>query len=155
MKNTTIAITTLSVLLNVILIYVFVFKGETVKSTDHRTELLLSESNRDFVFDEMRDFLESIQQINEGILTNNPEIIIKAAKHSGGRVIDHAPKGMLKSMPIGFKELGFATHEIFDNIALNAANNYDGVEIQTQLNTLLNNCTSCHKSYKISVKGLN
>ena len=69
MKNSIITITSLSVLLNIILIYVFVFKGDTIKSTDNRTEVILSESTKDFVFDEMRDFLESVQQINEGVLS--------------------------------------------------------------------------------------
>ena len=150
MKNLKIGIITISILLNIILIYVFIFKGDTVESNDNRTELVLSESNRDFVLEEMRDFLESVQQINEGVLKNNPEMIIKAARFSGGSAIEHAPTGMLKSLPLGFKEIGFATHDTFDEIALTAETNYDGIRVQTQLNTLLNKCTACHQSFKIS-----
>ena len=149
MKLSKMVITATSIILNIILIYIFVFKGETVEANDNRTELTMSESNRDFVLLEMRDFLESIQQINEGILNNKPELIIKASKHSGGSVIEHAPKGLLKSLPMGFKELGFATHDLFDEIALNAEQNFDPKQTQNQLNSLLNNCTACHRSYKI------
>ena len=150
MKHLITIITVVSVLLNIALVYLFVFKGETVASKDNRTELILSEGNYDFVLAEMRVFLESIQQINEGLLTNNPEIIIKAANLSGGSVIAHAPNGMLKSLPIGFKKLGFSTHDNFDQIALIATNNYNRKEIQTQLNSLLNKCITCHRSYKIN-----
>lgn len=154
MKNTLIGIAGISLIFNAILIYVFVFKGETHHSIDDRTELSVTSSNRDFVLLEMREFLESVQQINEGILNNNAEIIITAAKKSGGSVIAHAPNGLLKSLPVGFKKLGFATHEIFDEIAKNAENNFEPKQIQTQLNQLLNNCTACHKAYKISTISL-
>ena len=141
----------LSILLNIGLLYLFVIKGETTKSNDSRTAVLMSEDNRDFVLEEMRDFLESIQQINEGVLENKPEKIINAGTKSGGSVIEHAPKGLLKTLPSGFKALGFSTHDLFDEIAKNAKNNYNPKETQKQVNILLNNCVSCHKSYKISV----
>jgi len=149
MKITSTIILILSVLINIILFYVFIFKGETAETADNRIELTMSETNRDFVLLEMRDFLESIQQINEGILKNKPKLIIKAAKHSGGSVIAHAPQGLLKGLPIGFKELGFSTHDLFDEIGQTTADNYDAIKVQTQLNSLLNKCTACHQSYKI------
>ena len=151
MKKATLTILIFSILLNIGLIYLFVIKGETTKSNDNRTAVLMSEGNKDFVLEEMRDFLESIQQINEGIQENTPEKIINAGNKSGGSVITHAPKGLLKSLPSGFKALGFSTHDLFDEIAKNAQNNYTPKKTQKQMNTLLNNCVSCHKSYKISL----
>ena len=150
MKTTVTIALILSVILNITLIYIFVYKGEITTSTDNRTELQMSDANRDFVLLEMRDFLESVQQINEGILNNNPELVIKAAAHSGGAVIAHTPQGLLKSLPIGFKDLGFATHAIFDEIEANAKQDFDPIKTQKQLNDLLNNCTACHQSFKIS-----
>jgi len=141
-----------SILLNIGFIYLFLIKGETMKSNDHRTAITMSEGNKDFVLAEMRDFLESVQQINEGALENNPAKIIAAAKKSGGSVIEHAPKGLLKTLPSGFKKLGFSTHHLFDKIAKDAAENFDKQKTQTQVNTLLNNCISCHKSFKITAQ---
>ena len=142
----------LSVLLNICLIYLFIFRGETIKTTDNRIEIKLSQSNTDFALAEMRGFLESIQQINEGILTNDAQKVIKAGENSGGVVIEHAPKGMMKALPIGFKKLGFSTHDLFDEISKSATNNFDAKVTQTQLNLLLNKCVSCHKTFKIGVK---
>ena len=151
MKKSVSIIAIISVFINVILIYVFVFKGQTASVNETRTTLTMSQSNQEFVMDEMRTFLESVQQINEGILKEDAGLIIKAAEKSGGSVIAHAPQGMLKSLPIGFKQLGFATHDTFDAIAEEAQNNFNPKQTQQQLNTLLNNCTACHKSYKIEI----
>lgn len=141
--------TVLSILLNIGLIYFFIFKGQTVKSNDSRVAVTMSADNTDFVLDEMRDFLESIQQINEGILTNDAQKIIDAGKKSGGSVIEHAPKGLIKTLPIGFKKLGFSTHDMFDEIRKSTETNFNIKDTQVQLNKLLNNCIACHKSYKI------
>ena len=149
MKKPITILAVLSILLNLGLIYFFIFKGETVTTTDGRTAIIMTPSNTDFVLNEMRDFLESVQQINEGILTNNAQKVIDAGKKSGGSVIDHAPKGLIKSLPIGFKKMGFATHDIFDEIRESAETDFNPKNTQIQLNKLLNNCTACHKIYKI------
>lgn len=152
MKKPIVIITVLSILLNIGMVYLFIIKGETVKTEDGRTTIKMSPNNKDFVMEEMRDFLESVQKINEGILTNNPNLVISAGRKSGGTVIDHAPHGLLKSLPLGFKTLGFATHDLFDEFSTVSVENFDKKETQEKLNTLLNNCTSCHKAYKIEVK---
>jgi len=141
-----------SIILNIGLVYLFFIKGETIKSTDNRTAIIMSKDNKAFVLKEMRDFLESVQQINEGILNNNSQLIIDAGKKSGGSVIERAPKGLMKSLPSGFKSFGFSTHKIFDDFSSITQENYDKNNTQQQLNKLLNNCISCHRSYKIEVK---
>ncbi len=139
-------------LTTIILIYLFVFKGKVAATGDDgRVAVQLTEVNADFALDEMREFLVSIQQINEGILNKNIEQIEKAAKKSGGLVIDHAPKGMMASLPIGFKKLGFATHDLFDEIADSIHVNKNFSQTHSQLGKLLNNCVACHKAYKIQV----
>ena len=128
-------------LTTVVLIYFFVFKGKVAATADDgRVVVKLTQGNTDFALDEMREFLVSVQQINEGILNKNIEQIEKAAKKSGGFVIDHAPKGMMASLPIGFKKLGFATHDLFDEIADSIQVNKSFDQTHSQLGKLLNNC---------------
>ena len=152
MKKIIIAVAVLSIIVNVGLVYLFVVKGETAKASDGRTAIMMTEGNRDFVLDEMRGFLESVQQINEGLLEGDATKIINAGKKSGGSVIEHAPNGLMKSLPSGFKSLGFATHDMFDKITESAELSYNEKQIQGQLSTMLNTCVACHKSYKISLK---
>jgi hypothetical protein len=149
MKKRLLILTVLSVILNIGLVYVFLIKGETVKSSDNRTAIVMTEGNADFVLTEMRDFLESVQQINDGIIQNDPKKIIEAGKKSGGSVIEHAPNGLIKTLPLSFKKLGFKTHDLFDEIKAGAESDFGPKRTQIQLSQLLSNCIACHSSFKI------
>ena len=143
-----------SVLLNILLVYFFVFKGNQVAGDqkDARISILISKQNHAFVMTEMRGFLESIRDINEGISEGNRDKIIKAAEKSGGHTIAHAPQGLLKTLPIEFKTLGFDTHRKFDELVKAAKANRSKDEMQQQSNAVLTNCTSCHRSFKFETQ---
>ena len=105
MKRIHILITTISVLINIGLIYFFIFKGSTYKSEDARTTVVMSPENKNFVLNNMRHFLEGIQEINQGIIENDPEKVIAAGKNYGGSPVDKAPPGLVKSLPFDFKKI--------------------------------------------------
>lgn len=152
-KKITIVALFISLVANAVLIYKFFYQGEKVElAKDGRTEIKMPEENREFIMKEMRGFLESVQQINEGIAKNDPQIIAKVEKQSGTCKINEVPQGMIRSLPLGFKEMGFNTHELFDAMAKMAQKNYDRQQIQEKMNQLLNNCVSCHKTYKITAE---
>ncbi len=143
----------ISVLLNAVLIYKFFYQGEkAVLSADGRTEIKMSRENREFVMTEMRGFLESVQKVNEGIAKNDPEIIAGVGQQSGTCKVDAVPQGLVKSLPFGFKQMGFETHGLFDEMAKIAKEKYDRQQTQEKLNQLLNNCVACHKTYKITAE---
>jgi|SRR5690554_1766669 len=152
MKKVLPVLLTISLLVNIALVYFFFIKGDSVKINDERTAIHVSEENKDFVLAEMRGFLESVQQINKGIIENDAETVISASKKSGGTAIDHAPPSLVKSLPLAFKTLGCSTHDIFDEIAKNAEDNFEPKETQKKLDILLNNCVACHRSYKLETK---
>ncbi len=144
-------VTAISVLLNIILIYLFVFRGDVVRVDDERVHIRMSAENRDFALQEMRGFLESVRDINRGIVNRDTALIIEASKRSGSSIIHRAPEGILRSLPADFKELGFGTHFLFDEIGEAARNNFSPAHSQQQLVQLLDKCTACHRSYKIVV----
>ena len=152
MKKIPVILAVLFFISTLTLIYIFIFRGNVVESNDDRVTIELTEGNADFALKEMRDFLESVQQINEGIMNKDSEQIFNAARKSGGSVVEQSPKGMMASLPIGFKKLGFSVHEKFDEIAdsIKIYNDFDST--QRELNTLLNSCIACHRSYKIIVR---
>jgi hypothetical protein len=100
----------------------------------------------------MREFLNSVNQIHDGIATKNKEKIINAATKSGGNVLDHAPKGLIASLPIEFKKMGFDAHYFFDDIRDSAQVNFKPETTNRQLTKILNNCVACHATYKIETK---
>ena len=152
MKKIATPLIILLLLTNIITLYIFVFKGEVATTTaDNRVAIQLSKNNEAFAKKEMREFLESVQTIQLAITNNDAKQAIAAGKKSGGSVIAHAPKGMMKALPLGFKKLGFAVHNGFDEIAETATTNFDPQTTQKQLNKLLVNCVACHKAYKLEV----
>ena len=94
-------------------------------------------------------FLESVQQINEEILNKDSDQIYNAARKSGGAVVYVTPRGMMASLPIGFKKLGLSARGKFDMIADSIRANNDFDYAQREMNTLLNSCIACHKTYRI------
>ncbi|PWH86648.1 hypothetical protein [Brumimicrobium oceani] len=143
---------TVSVLLNLGLVYFFFIKGDTVQAEDNRTAIAVSPDNRDFVLAEMRLFLESVQQINQGIIEEDAGKVAEAGVQSGGSAVDHAPPGLVKSLPMAFKTLGFSTHQIFDDIAESAQSDFKPKKSREQLDLLLKNCVACHRNYKLETK---
>lgn len=138
--------------LNGFFIYKFT-QGETyVVPNDPRLSVGMTYENREFVMAEMRSFVESVQQINAGILRNDPKPIIEAGRRSGNGVKECAPEGLVETLPLPFKQLGFSTHDIFDQIADAAEKDFSPQKTQEQLDRLLNNCVACHKSFRIDVR---
>ena len=131
------------------LVYFFLFKGKTVPAEDGRTAILMKPEHRNFALQEMRGFLESVAQIHDGILKEDREQIIHAARSSGGTVVDHAPAGLMARLPMAFKQMGFAVHGLFDEMAdsLEAGSSLELT--REQLNIQFNNCVACHKTFKI------
>lgn len=152
MRKLPIVLLIISLVMNGLLIWFFVFRGEVIEIKNQRKAVLMTKENREVVLGEMRDFLSNIQQINEGLLENNPEKIIQAARASGRDVEETVPQGLIKSLPMDFKKLGFATHDLFDEIADSAQINFNPTTIRKQLNRTLNNCVACHQVYQIKVK---
>ncbi|MCY1661016.1 hypothetical protein [Chryseobacterium sp. SL1] len=143
----------ISIILNVVLVYKFFYQGEkvTVKK-DSRSEIKMTKENREFVMAEMRGFLESVQKINEGIIKNDPNIIVNVSQQSGTCKVNAVPQGLVRSLPYEFKQMGFQTHELFDVMSKMAKEKYDRQQIQVKMNELLNNCVACHKTYKITAE---
>lgn len=143
----------LSLLLNVGLIYKFFYQGEKVKMDKNgRSEIKMSSENREFVMSEMRGFLESVQKINEGIAKNDPGLIASVGQQSGTCKVNAVPKGLVRSLPFEFKQMGFETHKLFDEMSKMAKEKYDRQQTQIKMNELLNNCVACHRTYKITAE---
>lgn len=153
MKNLKTILLSISVLANLGMLYFFFFKGNTHTNTqDSRTSILIPKQDKEFVLKEMRGFLETVEAINEGILENNPQKIAAAAKKSGGAATEHIPPSLRRALPMEFKKLGFNTHDKFDELAETVQKQFNKEKTQEQLGSILNNCTSCHRMYKLDVQ---
>ena len=131
--------------------YKFIIQGSVSKSSDGRTAIHLNAAERDFVLEEMRSFLVSVQQITRGISENNMGLVAESAKKVGAAAQGEVPGTLVGKLPIEFKQLGFNTHTKFDQLAMDAEDLGDRNHALSQLSTLMNNCITCHATYRFDI----
>ena len=152
MKKLLIATSVFFFITTLILAYILLFTGTDMVEMpdDSRTSVKYPPDLEEFVLSEMRDYLEVINEINQGIVENNPEKIVKAASRQGNAFLDDTPARLLKLSPIPCKTMGFHGHDLFQAIADSAKINYKPEVIQRQMAELTNNCIVCHRAYRIN-----
>jgi hypothetical protein len=131
--------------------YKFILQGSTMQSKDERITILLEDNERNLVLAEMRAFLSSIQQINQGLSNNDMKLVAESARRSGKAAQGAVPGTLVGKLPIEFKKLGGDTHAKFDQLAMDAEDLEDNSHTLEQLSVLMQNCVSCHAAYRIDI----
>ncbi len=129
--------------------YMFVIRGNVTESADGRTAIILQPGERDLVLAEMRAFLEGVQTITEGLVEGDMNSVADAAKKIGMANAAGVPVTLMAKLPLEFKTLGMATHKAFDALSLEATDMGDGKKVLAQMAEILNNCTTCHSTYRL------
>ena len=146
-------VTVLLVLLAVAAGATLFVRGTTAESDDGRTAILLSAAERTHVLAEMRGLLEAVETITFGISQNDMSAVSAAARAVGMRAAGGEPITLIAKLPLEFKTLGMATHQAFDDLAVEAEDKGDGTVVLEQLSAILSNCTSCHAGYRFANQG--
>ena len=131
------------------LIYKFIFQGNVAPAGDGRLVILMPGEERDLVLAEMRSFLASVRAVAAAVEQDDAEALAKAARLSGMSAGRDMPGSLVGRLPIEFKRLGFDTHRRFDQMALDAEQMGDMQLSLQQLTQVLDNCVSCHATYRI------
>lgn len=134
-----------------ILAYILLFTGtKMVKLPDDNRIVVQYEPDlHKLVMEEMRDYLEVINEINQGLAENDSDKIVKAATRQGDISLNETPIRLLKLSPVPCKIMGFKGHDIFQAIADSAKVNFNRTTTINQLAELTNNCIACHRTYKL------
>jgi len=133
--------------------YKFIFQGSVVESSDGRMAIQLNAAEKNMVLAEMRALLESTQKVTEGITKKDMSQVIKYARQVGMAAQSGVPGTLMGKLPMEFKILGSDTHKKFDQLALDAEDFGDSEHALLQLSALMQNCVSCHATYRISESG--
>ena len=120
------------------------------QDNDQRQAIALDATERAFVLAEMRAFLESVEGIVSALAADRVADAQAPAKKSGMGVMHSVPPTLRNKLPMEFMKMGRATHEGFDALAAEAATLADKTAVLKQLEAILNNCTTCHASYRLS-----
>jgi hypothetical protein len=133
--------------------YLFVIKGSVAESDDGRTAILLSTGERDLILGEMRLFLETVQAITMGVVNKDMKGVYESAHKVGMASAGEVPASLMGKLPLEFKKLGMSTHKAFDALAMEAQEFGDEKVVLKKLGELINNCTTCHASYRLQGQG--
>lgn len=132
--------------------YLFVYQGSVRPAADGRTAIVLEPGERALILAEMRGFVESIQQITQGLSREDMETVTRAARRSGRAAQQQVPAPLMGKLPLTFKQLGLDTHQQFDQLALDAEQLGDPAHSLQQLGRLMQNCVACHAAYRLEVQ---
>jgi len=127
-------------------------QGQTRPGTDGRTEIVLSQAERDLILAEMRQLLKTVH----GVVTvlGSPDQNLKAAEsaaRSAGMAMatDVNPAVMLK-LPLTFKQMGMSIHKDMDHLADGIAQGESSIQILNRLSSMTARCTTCHDMYRFA-----
>ncbi|MGH8735365.1 MAG: hypothetical protein ACREVB_16900 [Burkholderiales bacterium] len=120
-----------------------------------REAVALEPAERDFVLAEMRQFVQAIRGIIEGVADNDMKAVAAAARAVGVQVQrsqisvpGSAAAGVARKVPAGFRTLGLATHTAFDEMALHAEQSGARDQLLAALADNLRRCVACHAAYR-------
>jgi hypothetical protein len=118
---------------------------------DNRQKIVLSESEKEFVLVEMRNYVSGIQQIFVALSNDDVAAIGDIAESNGmhGDSMADVPEGLIMKLPKEFKMLGMPTHMAFDKVAKLASEGGTAMQVQKMLGETMKNCVACHAAYTL------
>ncbi len=116
---------------------------------DSRSPLALSREENFHVRAEMHGLLTATQGVIAGLAEDDMAKVQAAAAPAGLQAPGTVELRLAKKLPEPFRKLGKNTHVAFDEIGAMAANGRPTKEIQLYLAQTMNNCTSCHETYRL------
>jgi hypothetical protein len=122
-------------------------------SQDGRVRLMLDNAERDYVLGEMRHLLMAVQAIVDAAAAGDMARLALEARKVGMADVKNIPPAirtrLIGKLPAEFRKLGFATHEAFDALALDADSLGDRDHALQQLAALMQRCVACHAAYTV------
>ena len=124
--------------------------GQTIQAEDGREAIVLTSGERNFVLAEMRTMLAAVQEIISAANQGDMAAIKKIAHDVGIAEAQGVPVQTMMKLPLGFKQLGRATHVGFDEVGL-AADMGPELVMET-LEENLGRCVGCHELFQLVAK---
>lgn len=116
---------------------------------DSRLALPLTADERAIILEEMRAFLSGVQGMTGALAKKDMQASADYARGMGQKMVHEVPPALRAKLPMEFKQLGFAVHSEFDQMAADAEGLKDASHTLGQLSAALQKCVACHGAYQI------
>ena len=133
--------------------YFFLLKGQTAPYADGRVSVLLTADQRNASLAEMRDILESVQEIMEDTIAGDFKAASARATSQGMAAFNQEDPAVIAKLPIGFKSIGLTLRGGFDDLATTLDTTDNALEVLDEMSALMLNCTACHQTYRLGIEG--
>ena len=122
---------------------------EVAWADDQRTAVLVTPDARDYILNEMRTMLETVQNVVGGIASGDTKATAGAARNSGMAMMKRIPSEIRMALPEDFRQMAMDNHASFDALAL-AAEAGEPLKAQlTRLEQSMGACSACHGMWRL------
>jgi hypothetical protein len=125
--------------------------GHVLVPAAQRMAVQLTESERDFILNEMRAQLNMLYVMSEGLSRKDLATVAAAAKRRGSDTLNTAPAAVFERTPAPFRDMIVASRAKIDQIAVEAGNKVEPEVILKRTTELLQLCNSCHAEWQLKV----
>ncbi|QOZ34822.1 hypothetical protein [Bradyrhizobium sp. CCBAU 53421] len=124
------------------------------ETTDTRQPVQRTDAEKAFVLDQMRLFLTSIAEIEEGLGSGDLDLVAREAA-ARGRKANAAlarPATLAAKESDAWKSMIGSVRNGFDQITEQATTRAPAAKINKTLADTMRNCVACHQTYRISAE---
>ncbi|HEX7791301.1 MAG TPA: hypothetical protein VF467_12360 [Afipia sp.] len=128
--------------------------GRADDIVDQRERVFRTEAEKDFVLDQMRLLLSSITEIEEGLGTDDLNLVAREAAACGrkaNKTLARPPAWAAKESE-AWKAMFLSVRNGFDAVADQAQAHAPVAKINKTLADTMRNCVACHQTYRIAVE---
>ncbi len=120
-------------------------------TSDTRESVQRTDTEKDFILDQMRLLLTSIVEVEDGLGTGDMDKVAREAASRGRKAnVNLArPPGLAARESEAWKSMFASVRGGFDAIADKAAAGAPASEINRMLADTMRNCVACHQTYRI------
>lgn len=143
----------LIVIVQCLLIGTFMSTRAAAETADTREPAPRTEAEKAFVLDQMRLFLASIAEIQDGLGSGDMDRVAREAAARGRKanVVLARPSTLASKESEAWKMMMGSTRSGFDRIGEEANARAPAAQINKTLADTMRNCVACHQTYRISV----
>ena len=126
-------------------------QSSRLTTTDHRTLINLSQTEKNQALSEMRDFLHGFHGMHMALARQDMKAFALTAR-SMGPLLNRLPASLKERLPEEFTQLTIAMDEAFQNLARDAENSEAKAgKTHENMAEVMTYCSGCHDAYRFNV----
>ena len=123
--------------------------SNVVYAADDRSLVILRPQETNMMLQDMRNYLEGLQTINQSIAIEDYQSVESAARVLGKIAIYEVKPVMSKNLVPKFRRMAVSVHDDFETLANMARNKKPPLEIIGHIGEMMQTCVTCHETFRV------